>query len=381
MKIYILSNSPLTATGYGEQTALFSRALVAQGHEVIVRCNWGHNGSTLKLDGMTLLPGSHDVAGNDVLISDYQHYKPDAGFVLYDAWVFDPDIFRKIPIALYAPVDHDPITAIVAERLMNCRWTWAMSRFAEYQMRRLGCDPFYVPHATDCETFTPIDRKEARRKWGVNDDTFYVAMNAANKGFPSRKSIDRALKAWGKFIQKYPKSRLHLHTHVGSEQGGVDIRKAADFYAIPDENLVVAEPAPLRDGLYSHKMLNDLYNAADVLLAPSTGEGFGIPVIEAQSAGCPVIVSDFTAQAELGAVGYKIPLDSFDDLAWTVYGSEQANIRPSMIVTALEWAYENRDNEALRAASRQFALNYDIMLVANRHLLPALETMAVANRG
>lgn len=381
MKIYILSNSPLTATGYGEQTALFARQLVKHGHEVVIRCNWGHNGATLRLDGMTLLPGTPDAAGNDVLVSDYQYHKPDAGFVLYDAWVFDPAIFRQIPIALYAPVDHDPIAAIVAERLLNARYTWAMSRFAERQMRRVGCDPFYMPHAVDTSVFTPVNRIEARRKWGVPQDAFLVVMNAANKGFPSRKSLDRVLKAWGKFIQTHPTARLHLHTQVDSVHSGIDITKASDFYAIPDENLVVAEPTPLRDGMYTHKMLNDLYNAADALLAPSMGEGFGIPVIEAQAAGCPVIVTDFTAQSELGEVGYKIPVDSFDDLAWTVYGSEQANIRPSAIVKALEWAYAERGNQGLRNQARDFALNYDILSITERYFLPALEHMATANRG
>jgi glycosyltransferase involved in cell wall biosynthesis len=39
--------------------------------------------------------------------------------------------------------------------------------------------------------------------------------------------------------------------------------------------------------------------SADVLLLASRSEGFGLPVIEAQSVGTPVIVSDHTAQPEL----------------------------------------------------------------------------------
>lgn len=36
------------------------------------------------------------------------------------------------------------------------------------------------------------------------------------------------------------------------------------------------------------------------------GEGFGIPIIEAQAAGCPVIVTDCTAMTELCLSGWLI---------------------------------------------------------------------------
>lgn len=42
-------------------------------------------------------------------------------------------------------------------------------------------------------------------------------------------------------------------------------------------------------GRVSNDMLNRLYNNAFVLLYPSLYEGFGIPILEAQKAGCPVI--------------------------------------------------------------------------------------------
>lgn len=42
-------------------------------------------------------------------------------------------------------------------------------------------------------------------------------------------------------------------------------------------------------GRISNEALNELYNSAYALLYPSSYEGFGMPVLEAQRAGCPVI--------------------------------------------------------------------------------------------
>lgn len=52
-------------------------------------------------------------------------------------------------------------------------------------------------------------------------------------------------------------------------------------------------------GRISNKELNELYNSAFCLLYPSSYEGFGIPVIEAQKAGCPVIAANRSSIPEI----------------------------------------------------------------------------------
>ncbi len=75
-------------------------------------------------------------------------------------------------------------------------------------------------------------------------------------------------------------------------------------------------------GEYDQRYLALMYNAADVFLGPSRGEGFGIPIIEAQACGTPVIVTNFSSMPELVRWGVAVEPAH---LTWTYQDSWQAH--------------------------------------------------------
>jgi glycosyltransferase involved in cell wall biosynthesis len=81
----------------------------------------------------------------------------------------------------------------------------------------------------------------------------------------------------------------------------------------------IAEP-PLKEhvvhiGYVRHDEREQLYAGARALVLPSLDEGFGLPVLEAMSAGIPVIVSDRGSLPEVvGSGGTVLPADAPD--AW-----------------------------------------------------------------
>ncbi|ASB49425.1 glycosyltransferase family 4 protein [Alkalitalea saponilacus] len=57
----------------------------------------------------------------------------------------------------------------------------------------------------------------------------------------------------------------------------------------------------------SNEELNSLYNGARLFYFASHGEGFGLPILEAMAAGCPVITSNTTSCDEIGGdAAYKV---------------------------------------------------------------------------
>lgn len=78
----------------------------------------------------------------------------------------------------------------------------------------------------------------------------------------------------------------------------------------------------------SNQQLNYLYNGATLLYFVSQGEGFGLPILEAMSAGCPVLTSSTTACNEIGAnsaikVNPKNKMDIFEALTYILENKEQ----------------------------------------------------------
>jgi glycosyltransferase involved in cell wall biosynthesis len=394
LKVLIHSNSPLVGSGYGVQTDLVSNWLADHGHDVVVSAFHGHRGTPLRLrENLRLLPSGQEMWGNDVLVKHYDRERPDVLFALMDAWVLDPRILKATPLALWAPVDHTPIPPQVVDRLRYVKFPIAMSRHGEQEMRKAMFDPYYVPHMVNTQQYAPIDRTEARAAWGIPDGAYFVTTVAANKGYPPRKNLDRLLKAWAFFVAEHPGSVLYLHTNPYTSTGGPDLTAICEFYGLPYhigslkpgqtlKGYAVAFPDMymMDRGEYSTFTLNALYNAADLFLLPSAGEGFGIPALEAQAAGCPVALSDYTAQAELAEAGYRIPIDDMDDRLITLQYSEQAFPKVSEIVKAMRWGYEHRGNAEHRARARAFAAFYDTDRVMTRYMMPVFEAVAAGTR-
>jgi glycosyltransferase involved in cell wall biosynthesis len=200
-------------------------------------------------------------------------------------------------------------------------------------------------------------------------------MVAANQGNPSfaRKGFPQALQAFARFAADHKDAWMYMHTNARPTRGdnGINLEILSVATGCPADRLRFPPDNAWQLGM-TQEVVANIYAAFDVLLNPSMGEGFGIPIIEAQACGVPVIASDHSAMTELTHAGTLVSGDPYWDalqMAWFILPSVDG------VHAALEHEYARRGDNELSEAAREFALDYDADLVTVQHWEPALEKL------
>ncbi len=347
------------------------------GHDLAVVANFGLQGVQQEWNGLNVYPADGQW-GNRSTKTYVDHFKADLVIALCDAWVLKPGEWPDgLKMSIWAPVDHKPLPPAVFATLNHERVRpISMSRFGDEEMRKLGLDPCYVPHGIDLQVFKPQPeiRAAVRDELGIPQDVFLAGMVAANKGNPSvpRKSFPQAFMAFSRFAKDHDDAWLYVHTQAAAQgPNGISLDKLAVATGCPPGRVRFPPDEAWDLGMPS-SVVAALYSAFDVLLSPSMGEGFGIPILEAQACGVPVITSNHSAMVELTQAGWLVDGDPW----WDALQDSFAFV-PSIasIQTALQASYEARGDVDLRAAGVAFAQGYDADTVAEKHWKPALQKL------
>jgi glycosyltransferase involved in cell wall biosynthesis len=313
MRILLSSNAPWCRTGYGVQAASLLPRLGALecvgGPENIALFAWyGVQGGLTQWGPHMVYPGHAHPYGVDVIGHHARHFGADVVITLIDVWTQE-GVTEKVAPARWLPwfpVDTKPVSPRVLEALQGAALPLVYSHFGERMLREAGVDCAYVPHGIEPEVYKVLPEEDVAlfRTALFGDAPHVTLMVAANKGF-DRKAFQVNLRAWAAFAREEPGALLYIHTDPTSQAQGVDLRALTAALGIAER---VRFPDRYSYYLgYPAEYMALLYNAADVLLAASMSEGFGIPLIEAQACGTPVVVTDFASMPELVHWGVAVP--------------------------------------------------------------------------
>jgi glycosyltransferase involved in cell wall biosynthesis len=212
-----------------------------------------------------------------------------------------------------------------------------------------------IPHGLDLEAFCrlapdrPIECREAARRWLLENglaagapveglDRQFIVLNA-NRNSP-RKQVHLTLEGFAHFAEQ--KRDVWLYLHMGLFNGVYGVRDHAHRLKIADR-ILLTQPGDDHPSV-SDEALNHIYNACDVGLNTSSGEGWGLVSMEHAATGAPQVVPEHSACAELwSGRGLCLPV-------------EENMVRPEDVAAALERLYRSPSlRQELGAAGMRFA--------------------------
>lgn len=383
--VSVWSNSYDAPTGYGQQVKYLVDRLKRSGLDTAVLSNFGQEGikSNIKTPygKVPHYPRGFDPYSNDVAPGDHMgwsalHPNQKSLFLtLYDVWVLNnPDYDKLENIASWTPLDHETMPPQVEKWLRKPNVTpIAMAPFGSRQMESRGIEHEYIPHGIETKVYKPsFDLPNGQH---IHDfmharDKFVVGMVAANKasGLVHRKAFSENILAFSIFHAKHPDSVLYIHTDPISPRLGWNLPELIKATGMDVNAVMFPNPLEYRWGM-PKEHLAVFYSGMDVMLAPSYGEGFGVPTVEAQACGTPVIASSWAASQDLVSEdGWLVdgqPQWDSSQLAWW----RVPNV-PS-IVKALEMAYERGRGRSEKSV--EFAKQFDVDTVWENHWQPYLD--------
>lgn len=295
-KIIYMSDSPALTTGYGRVGKEICGALVAAGHSVEV-IGWGHNGGKHDLPYNIIPCDTHaQNFGEDILAEYIVKNKPDILFTLGDPWMteFVPAMEERRAVSWisYYPIDGYPIPPAWHDWIRAADVSVVFSNFAkELVIKSTGRTPNLIYHGVDTKVFKPLNKLEIKEDYDAQGK-FIVGTVARNQ---PRKNLPALIKAFSIFSENKPDTVLYMHSQI--KDVGWDLGELVRRFGLEDKAYTTDHFNAIQ-GVPDEK-LAEIYNLFDIFVLPTMAEGFGLPILEAQACGVPVLVTDFSSCSEL----------------------------------------------------------------------------------
>jgi glycosyltransferase involved in cell wall biosynthesis len=188
----------------------------------------------------------------------------------------------------------------------------------------LAADKIRVVYEAAGKIFKPVKGEAVKKKYQL-DKPFILSVGTLEP----RKNLDRLIEAWQKLDNR---PELVIVGKFGWGEGIKPIKGVRLMGFVPDEDLP------------------RFYSAAKAFVYPSLYEGFGLPVVEALSCGCPVVTSNRSSLPEVGgeAAVYVDP----ESAASIAHGIEEAiksatQLKKAGLEQAKKFSWEKTARETL----------------------------------
>ncbi len=395
MIILTSGDDPKTSTGYGQiWDNLLPRWAKARPDWKIYHIGWQNRDREHQTrEGYYMLPINKVEYGFDVVESYLLKYKPDVFLTMADVGITAGFIDgvraaklkgwtgRWFAISL---VDTESWEYTVWSKILECPDVVIAGAkngeilFAKHKVANVVT----IPMGVDTSIYHPLaNKEELKNRFGLGGK-FVVGFVGKNQ---RRKMQPYLINGFSKFAKGKDDVKLLLHTDLESPAGWSIPCLIAKAEATIDPQLQKPNPKiimtnPNLDVIARQRIqpehMNEIYNLMDIYCYAVGGEGFGMPGVECQSSGVPLMMTDYSSACEIMCDDdLKIPVlrDKYGRNVTEVGGNGVENAIPddNEIAEMLnriyhEWKYKQIEVRNKRA--REFALKYDWEKIAEKYV-------------
>ena len=369
-KLLCWSDAPVAFTGFGTVARYVIGALQATNLFDIDQLAINYHGQFVNKEQIpwqmqpARLLDPKDPYGNKMFLRALQEHEYDYVWILNDTFVvhgvaaemvkvLDQKVAKgkKRPIVIYYyPVDCRVIPE-ASDMLRFCDVAVSYNAHGKSEtvavLPELANKISTIYHGTDTQRYRPFRKEicdELKKKYFDRDPDTYIVTNVNRNSV--RKQLSRTMLAFKEFKKQVPNSVLYLHTAAQDRE--IDLISAATHIGLrPKEDLIFPPNYSPSHG-YPDSVLNELYNCADLFVTTHLGEGWGLSVTEAMSAGVPVIAPNNTSMPEIigsnNERGYLYNCDELiyiDNSGYRPMGRTRTIVEEMLKVHNLGWKHDN----------------------------------------
>lgn len=251
-------------------------------------------------------PPGGDVWGLRRFMSIYEMTKPDIIVIINDPHIVAAFLDQKsedfeTPMIAYMPVDSINQNKEACSKLNALDLAICYTKFGVEEIKIGGYTgkTLVIPHGVDIKNYHPVDKKKARDIMGISqalgDDLFIIGN--VNRNQP-RKRLDQTVDVFARWVKKYNiPENVYLYCHCAQRDIGWNLLELAKYHGVDKRFIVPDESITSFYGI-DEIGLKNIYNAFDVQMSTTMGEGWGLTQFEGMACGIPQIVPRFSALAE-----------------------------------------------------------------------------------
>jgi glycosyltransferase involved in cell wall biosynthesis len=239
----------------------------------------------------------------------------------FKLWVYLDQVYEGADMGLLRSIENK------ADRIICFTDAWKKHLLTRLTTTTIPVD--VMEHGVDTMVFKPmtdIERIGIRRSMNIPSDAkIFLNVNRNSQ----RKRLDLTIMGFARLLKKFPSEKFYLVfvTSVKPEGGACynplqiymnELNRAGLDVQTYGTRVSVVDTTP-PSAYYSDDSINQLYNAADVGINTSNGEGFGLCQLEHMATGAPQVVMDIGGYRSFidETTGVLVPTTSYSYLPMT----------------------------------------------------------------